>query len=227
MNWLKKLQSLIQLSEATKNFFKTVTSVIGMIIAIISTRNFMVANKLDTVERIQQYFLVSDNRIEMQKILKSLAKDNKADRAFFMFYEQLPDGQFVSVFKDYYQWQPEGQVKIFESKYYVTKGAATDRKKKIDKGECAQVFAANHPSNDELAIALLKSNVSFQILCPVVGVSIDGIKRISVVGLEYEKPPNNRNRIEANLLVGAVDVAESFNYSRIGAGLAIVRRSNT
>lgn len=49
MNWFEKLQSLIQLSEATKTFFKTFTSIVGMLIAIISTRNFMVANKLTTV----------------------------------------------------------------------------------------------------------------------------------------------------------------------------------
>lgn len=211
MNWLDKLSALIRVSENTKTFFKTLTSVIGMVIAIVSTRNFVVANKLTTLERIQQFIFVSDNRIEMQKLLREIGSKNKANRAFFMFYEQIPNGQFVSVFKEYYQWQPEGQVQIFDAKYPITKGADTDRKKKLERGECSKIFVEEYPDDDGLAIALRKSNVTFQIVCPVIDVKIEGKKRIGVLGLEFEARPDNRSSIEANLLEGAVDVAASFD----------------
>jgi hypothetical protein len=211
MQWLDKLSRLIKISQKTKTTFQAFTSIVGVIIAIISTRNFMLGNNLTSIERIQQFLFVLDNRIELQAILKRIGKDTNADRVFFMFYEQKSDGNFNAVFKEYYQWQKEGQVQIFDAKYPIKKGADSDRLKSIQKSKCIQIFTDSYPDDDELVTALRNSNVNFQISCPVIDVLVGGKKRLGVIGLEFEQKLYNITIIERDLLIGAVDVAESFH----------------
>jgi hypothetical protein len=207
MHWLERV---LPISKRTKHHIDKALTVGGLLLAFFSGVNFIISNKLYSIEKLQQIFLFAGNRAEMQRILQKLAIANKADRAFFMYYEQIPNGQFVAVFKEYYQWQPDGQTVILEGSYNVTPGADTNRRKVTTAFQCNEVLVDKLPAEDELAIALKKSNVSAQVSCPVIDVFVDGQKRLGVLSLEFAARTYDRTGIEANLWESAADVIKSF-----------------
>jgi hypothetical protein len=208
MNWLERL---IPLSKRTRHTVDKGLTVAGLLLTFFGAANFVLANKLYSIEKLQQIFLFAGNRFEMQRILKKLAINNKADRAFFMYYNQLKDGRFVSVFKEYYQWQSEGQPFILEESYLVTPGADTVRRKVTTEYHCNEVLVDKLPPEDELAIALKKSNVRAQVSCPVIDVFVDGQKRLGVLSLEFADKTYDRTKVEASLWERSADVIKSFD----------------
>jgi hypothetical protein len=200
----------IPLSKRTRHLIDRGLAAAGLILAVSGAINFILVNKLYVPEKLQQIFFFAGNRFEMQRILKKVGTEYKADRAFFMYYDQLPNGQFVSVFKEYYQWQPEGQPFILEGKYNVSPGADTERRKATTAYRCNEVLVDELPPDDELAIALKKSNVHAQVSCPVIDVFVDGQKRLGVLSLEFDAKTYDRTKVEASLWEKSADVIKSF-----------------
>jgi hypothetical protein len=208
MNWLERL---IPLLKRTRHAIDKGLTVGGLLLAFFGACNFIIVNKLYSVERLQQIFLFSGNRHEMQRILEKLAISNKADRAFFMYYEQTKNGHFLSVFNEYYQWQTQGQPLILAGSYNVVPGADTARRKELTAFRCNEVLTDRLPPDDELAIALKTSNVSAQVSCPVIDVFVDGQKRLGVLSLEFQAKTYDRTNVEASLWESAAHVIKSFD----------------
>jgi hypothetical protein len=202
--------SWISISKRTKHIIDRSLTIGGLLLTAFSATNFILSNKLYSPEKLQQIFLFAGNRLEMQRILEKTGTENKADRAFFMYYDRIPNGQFVSVFKKYYQWQPEGQTFILEGNYNVMAGADTKRRKVTESFRCNEILVDKLPLDDELAIALKKSNVRAQVSCPVIDVFVDGRARLGVLSLEFTAKTYDRTKVEASLWEGAADVLKSF-----------------
>jgi hypothetical protein len=206
--WLEKL---LHLSEATKTVARFWMSLAGTILAILGARDFAVKYKLTSWERIQQVVFVTDNRIEVQKILRQVGEQSKADRVFFAYYEQVPSGEMVVVFKPQYQWQKVGQVSIREQKYNIKKGADTSRMKTLEAGPCHEVIVERLPEDDQLGQALKNSFVEYQMACPIRDVTISGQKRLGFIGVEFAQEPRNKTEVKKVVAEGAIDVGTSFD----------------
>jgi hypothetical protein len=207
-NWLEKL---LNLSETTKTIAKVWMSIVATVLTILGARDFAIKYNLTSLERIQQVVLVTDNRIAVQKILKQVAEQTKADRVFFAYYEQLPLGEMVVVFKPQYQWQRDGQPSIREQKYTIKKGADTSRMKALEAGRCHEILVTTLQQDDQLGQALKNSFVEYQMACPIRDVTIAGQKRLGFLGVEFALTPSNKTEVKKTVVEGAVDVGTSFD----------------
>jgi hypothetical protein len=208
LNWLEKL---LHLSETTKTIARFWMSIVGTILAILGARDFAIKYNLTSWERVQQVVLVTDNRIEVQKILRQVGEQTNADRVFFAYYEQTPLGKMVVVFKPQYQWQKVGQVSIREQKYDIKQGADTSRMKTLEAGPCHEVLVTGLQQDDQLGQALKNSFVEYQMACPIRDVEIQGKKRLGFIGAEFATTPANKTMVKKAVAEGAIDVGASFD----------------
>jgi len=210
MRWLDRLGRFTKFSERIKKPANAFIAIVTVASTLYGAVSLTIRYRLYSWEGIQENFLDLDNSIKLQKILKKTATATNADRAFFMYYERLENGEDVAVFKRNYQWQVSGQTTILDARYPLQPGADTARRKAAEANRCHEVVVSELPLDDELAIALKDSGVRAQITCPFKGIPVDGRNRVGVVGVEFGLQTYDRTEVEKILWEAGADVLKSF-----------------
>lgn len=209
MALLDKVLSAAKVSESVKPWVSALAGIGGLVLAVSGVRDFLIKNRLTTPEEIHRVLFVTDRRIEVRKILRKVATESNADRAFLFFYKQNENGQWFTEFKSTYQWQLKGQTHIRNGLYPLAEGADTVRFEAMNIGLCKESVVWGMQKSDPLAIALKKSNVEAQLACQV-SAKIEGVERIGAITVEFRGLKYNKTDVESILVEASIDIEKVF-----------------
>jgi len=216
MNILERVLTLAKVSENAKQWITALAGIGGVIMAVGGVKDFLVKNGLTSFEDVHRIVFVTDRHTEIQPILKKVATELKADRAFIFLYKQNESGQWFTEFKHNYQWQIKGQTYIKDALYPLVKGGDTERFETMNVSVCKESITHKMGKTDPLAIAMKKSGVEAQVVCQV-SAKVLGQERIGGIAVEFNalkdkdgKALYNKTETEAALIEASIDVEKAF-----------------
>lgn len=157
--------------------------------------------------QVEAKFWDSPPKEEVVTVLRNIAFDLNANRAFVFFYGS--DGsRTVEIFQQSYQWQKPGLSPIREASYPLAPGASTDRFRNLSRGKCVILHVSKLPPTDQLRKALLRSESTSQYVCPITLQHNLGFGGIAV---EIGDGRSLEDRTQLVLLREAATLAQLFN----------------
>lgn len=210
MSLLDKILSFANISEKIKPWISALAAIGGGILTIGGVKDFLVKNRLTSVDDIYRVVFVTDFHKEIQPILKRVGTETKADRAFIFLYKQNESGQWFTEFRENYQWQVSGQTHIKDALYPLAKGADTARFEAMNVKLCKESKTSKMDDKDPLAIAMRTSGVSAQVACQL-SIKVRGVERTGAIAVEFGETPYKRVRVDEILIEASIDVEEIFH----------------